>query len=311
MTWAVGIDLGGTQLKAVAVDASGRVFARAVYPTEDGRTTPVDWIARAGRALVEFSGTAGTAPAFVGVCAPGLAAGDARSIAHMPGRLAGLVGLDWGAALGRTELVPVLNDGHAALLGEAWVGAARGRRHVVMLTLGTGVGGAVLSDGRLLRGAIGRAGHIGHLGLDPDGEPSIAGMPGAIEVLVGDCTVASRSGGRFADTAALVAAHRAGDTLATAVWLKSIRALGCAIGSCINLFDPEIVVLGGGIAQAGDALFVPLARELDRVEWRPGGHRVPVVPAELGEWAGGIGAARRALGLSDGVGPWCGTKTFS
>lgn len=295
MTWAVGIDLGGTQLKAVAVDAAGRVLAREVYPTEDGVTTPVEWIARTGRAVAGFSATAGGAPAAVGVCAPGLAAGDARSIAHMPGRLAGLVGLDWGAALGRTETVPVLNDGHAALLGEAWTGAARGRRHVVMLTLGTGIGGAVLSEGRLLRGAIGRAGHIGHLCLDPEGEPSVAGMPGAIEVLAGDCTVARRTGGRFADTAALVAAHRAGDGFATEVWLKSVRALGCAIGSCINLFDPELVVIGGGIARAGDALFPPLARELDRVEWRPGGHRVPVVPAELGEWAGGIGAARWAL----------------
>jgi len=302
MTWAVGIDLGGTQLKAVAVDASGRVLACEVHPTEDGVTTPVDWIARTRRALDGFSAGAGCAPAAVGVSAPGLAAGDARSIAHMPGRLAGLVGLDWGAALGRKELVPVLNDGHAALLGEAWTGAARGRRHVVMLTLGTGIGGAVMSDGRLLRGAIGRAGHIGHLCLDPEGEPSVAGMPGAIEMLAGDCTVARRSGGRFADTAALVAAHRAGDGLATEVWLKSIRALGCAVGSCINLFDPELVVIGGGIARAGGVLFAPLARELDRVEWRPGGHRVAVGPAELGAWAGGIGAARRALGLSDGVG---------
>lgn len=302
MTWAAGIDVGGTQLKAVAIDADGRVLARTVRPTEDGVATRSDWIARAQSALGEFAAGAGAPAAAVGVAAPGLAAADARSIAHLPGKLAGLVGLDWTAALGRMEIVPVLNDGHAALLGEAWIGAARGRRHVVMLTLGTGIGGAVLADGRLLRGAIGRAGHIGHLCLDPEGAPSITGMPGAIEVLAGDCTVSRRSGGRFADTAALVAAHRAGDAGATAVWLKSIRALGCAIGSCINLFDPEIVILGGGIAQAGEALFAPLARELDRVEWRPAGHRVPVVPAELGEWAGGIGAARMALGRSDRFG---------
>lgn len=295
MTWAAGIDVGGTQLKAVAVDASGRVLARAVRPTEDGVATPADWIARARATLAEFASSVGTAATTVGVCAPGLAASDGRSIAHLPGKLAGLVGLDWTVALGRTNPVPVLNDGHAALLGEAWTGAARGRRHVVMLTLGTGIGGAVMSDGRLLRGAIGRAGHLGHLCLDPEGEPSITGMPGAIEVLAGDYTVPNRSRGRFADTAALVAAFQAGDALATNVWLRSIRALGCAIGSYINLFDPEIVVLGGGIARAGDVLFAPLARELDRVEWRPGGHRVPVVPAELGEWAGGIGAAWRAL----------------
>jgi glucokinase len=164
-----------------------------------------------------------------------------------------------------------------------------------MLTLGTGVGGAVIVDGRLLRGAIGRAGHIGHMCLDPDGAVSITGMPGAIEVMFGDCTVAERTGGKFSSTADLVAAYRAGDADATRVWLRSIRALGCALGSCINLFDPEVIVLGGGIAQAGEALLGPLATELDRVEWRPGGHRVLVAPAALGEWAGAIGAARNSL----------------
>ncbi len=192
-------------------------------------------------------------------------------------------------------MVPVLNDAHAAIIGEAWLGAARDRRHVVLLTLGTGVGGAVISDGRLLRGAIGRAGHIGHMSLDPEGAVSITGMPGAIETMIGDCTVASRSNGRFSDTAALVAAHHAGDADATRIWLRSVRALACAIGSCINLFDPEIVVVGGGIAQAGGALFDPLRNELDRIEWRPMGTAVPVVPAQLGEWAGAIGAARNSF----------------
>ncbi|MBM3854594.1 MAG: ROK family protein, partial [Verrucomicrobia bacterium] len=230
------------------------------------------------------------------------AAPDARCIAHLPGKLAGLAGLDWTAALGQSHLVPVLNDAQAALLGEAWIGAARGRRHVVLLTLGTGVGGAVICDGHLLRGAIGRAGHIGHLSLDPDGPRSIVGMPGALETMIGDCTIAARTGGRFATTAALVAAHRSGDAFASEVWLKSVRALAFALGSCINLFDPEVIVLGGGIAQAGEALFPPLAAELERIEWRPGGHRVPIVPAALGEWAGALGAARQSLEI-DGLLP--------
>jgi glucokinase len=231
----------------------------------------------------------------VGVCAPGLAAADERCIAHLPGKLAGLAGLDWTTALGRTALVPVLNDAHAALLGEVWAGAARGRRHVVLLTLGTGVGGAVLCDGHLLRGAIGRAGHLGHMSLQIDGPVSIVGMPGAVEMMIGDCSLATRSGGRFHRTADLVAAHRAGDPAATAVWRQAVRALGHAVASFINLFDPELVVLGGGIARAGDDLLSPLAVELDRLEWRPGGHRVPVVPATLGEWAGALGAAAHAL----------------
>jgi glucokinase len=295
MTWLAGIDVGGTNVKAVAVAADGAVLQRATSATADGVATPDQWIAAARDAIECFCGSCGSAPVAAGVAAPGLAATDGRSIAHLPGKLQGLTGIDWTNALGQPRVVPVLNDAHAALLGEAWIGAARSRRHVVMLTLGTGIGGAVLSDGRLLRGAIGRAGHIGHMSLDPEGPVSITGMPGAIEVLAGDYTVSSRTGGRFQDTSALVAAHRAGDAEASRVWLKSIRALGCAIGSCINLFDPELVVVGGGIVHAGDALFDPLARELDRVEWRPGGHRVELVAATLGEWAGAIGAAWQTM----------------
>jgi glucokinase len=295
MTWSAGIDLGGTNLKAVAVTPDGSRLQQFTGLTHHGDASATEWIQQARAALDGFTEKLGAPPFAVGVCAPGLAAADGRSIAHLPNKLAGLVGLDWTSASNRAKAVPVLNDAHAALLGEAWIGAARDLQHVVMLTLGTGVGGAVICDGRLLRGAIGRAGHIGHLSLNPDGEPSIAGMPGAIETLIGDCTVAARTQGRFTTTAALVAAHRTGDADATEHWLRSVRALACAIGSCINLFDPERVVLGGGIAQAGDALFTPLARELDRIEWRPGGHHVPIVPAALGEWAGAIGAARNAF----------------
>ena len=295
MNWAVGIDVGGTNLKAVAFAADGTVLHRVSRATADGVSTAANWTQHGSAAIAEFVRTQGHPPAAVGVCAPGLAAADGRSIAHLPGKLAGLVGLDWTTALGQPRPVPVLNDAHAALLGEAAAGAARNRQHVVMLTLGTGVGGAVMSEGRLLRGAIGRAGHIGHLSLDPDGPVSIVGMPGAIEVMIGDCTIATRSRGRFTRTADLVAAHRAGDGDATQIWLRSVRALGFALASCINLFDPEVIVLGGGIAQAGEVLFSPLSAELDRIEWRPGGHRVPIVPAVLGEWAGAIGAAWLAL----------------
>lgn len=295
MTWSAGIDLGGTNLKVVATTVDGTVVRRLSRATNDDVASPRHWERHVHTAIAELTRDLATAPATIGLCAPGLAANDGRSIAHLPEKLPGIVGLDWTTSLGRSDIVPVLNDAHAAILGEAWLGAARDRRHVVMLTLGTGVGGAVISDGRLLRGAIGRAGHIGHMSLDPEGAPSIAGMPGALEMMIGDCTVSERTGGKFSNTSALVAATRAGDAEASRVWLRSVRALACAIGSCINLFDPEIVVLGGGVAQAGDALFIPLSAELDRVEWRPAGHRVPVVPALLGEWAGAIGAARNVF----------------
>jgi glucokinase len=169
-------------------------------------------------------------------------------------------------------------------------------RDAIMLTLGTGVGGAILADGNLLRGHIGRAGHLGHICLDfRSSVTSIVGTPGALECQVGNYNIRERTGGRFATTHALIAAARAGDAFARGGWLESVRALACAIASFVNILDPEALIIGGGIAQAGDALFEPLENELARIEWRPGGHAVRIIPAALGEWAGAIGAAREAM----------------
>ena len=211
----------------------------------------------------------------------------------MPGRLQGLEGLDWSSEL-RLPTV-VLNDAHAALLGEVWLGAARGGTNVLMVTLGTGVGGAAMVDGRLLRGHLGRAGHVGHLSLDPAGEPDIVRTPGSLEDAMGDCTVGRRSGGRFATTRELVAAVIAGDEAARAVWERSTGALGAALAGLINVLDPQMIVLGGGIAAAGEVLFTPLTAALDRMEWRIGATGVALVPAKLGAQAGAFGAVYRAL----------------
>ncbi|MEZ5304727.1 MAG: ROK family protein [Verrucomicrobiales bacterium] len=187
-----------------------------------------------------------------------------------------------------------LNDAHAALLGEVWLGAAKGCADAFMLTLGTGVGGAAVCGGRLLRGAIGRAGHLGHIALDFQGEGDICGTPGSLEDMIGECSLPRRSGGRFAATADLVAAAASGDAEAAEIWARSVRALAAGIASLINVLDPEAVVIGGGIAAAGDALFAPLRQHLARFEWRPAGRTVPLRAAQLGDWAGCAGAVRFA-----------------
>ena len=297
--YAIGVDLGGTHVKAASVSEAGAVLGRASNATGDREGAAAGWIPTVRGLVVRLVEERGTPPSGIGVGAPGIAAADARSIAFMEGRLAGLQGLDWTAALGASTPVRVLNDAHAALLGEAWTGAAAGCAEVVLLTLGTGVGGAILSGGRLVLGATGRAGHWGHVSLDPDGPPSITGMPGSLEGAIGNYSLAARSEGRFTDTRALVEAHLAGDAAATRVWRRSVRCLAVAIASIANAVDPERVVVGGGIARAGAALFDPLAAELDTVEWRPLGRRVRVLPAALGDLAGAIGAARAALGAAE------------
>jgi glucokinase len=292
MDYALGIDVGATNVKAAAVTPAGDVLRRDCFETRDGAAPT--WPEEIQRYVQRVSRERGEAR-WIGVACPGLAARDGRTIAWMQGRMAAVQGFDWTRPLGRTDRVPVLNDGHAALLGETWLGAGIGAKNVVLLTLGTGVGGAVMCDGKLLRGAIGRAGHIGHMSLNPNGPVDIVGTPGSLEDAVGDCTIRARSGGRFASTVELLESIKAGDENASRIWADSIRALAAGIASIINCVDPELVILGGGICGAGTMLTEPLARRLDEIEWRPLGDRVRIVLATLGEHAGALGAARNAM----------------
>src|SRR5690349_12419215 len=162
--YVLGIDIGVTQVKWVRVTCDGRMLDHGTFDTQ---ADSPQWPELIRTFVDETERKHGEAEA-VGIAAPGLAAPDSSCIAWMQGRLDAVQGLNWTTYLGRREPVAVLNDAQAALLGEAWVGAAEGSKNVMLLTLGTGVGGALMVDGRLLRGHIGRAGHLGHICLDPD-----------------------------------------------------------------------------------------------------------------------------------------------
>jgi glucokinase len=289
MNYAIGLDVGVTNVKVVCVTPSGEVLAREQFET---RSESPDWPARVRSHLAAIEALRGRSE-FVGLAAPGVAMSDGSCIRWMRGRMAEVQGLKWGEFLGRR--VPVLNDAQAALLGEVWFGAARGERNVILLTLGTGVGGAAMVDGHLLRGWLGRAGHLGHICLDIDGEKDVTNVPGSLEVMIGNYTIGKRSGGRFKTTHELIAAYRAGDAEAARIWERSVKALACGITSMINVLDPQTVIIGGGIAASGEALCGPLACELNGVTWSLEGEEVRVVPAELGEFAGAIGAAWEAM----------------
>ena len=289
--YAIGIDLGATNVKLVAIAPWAEVLDQDRFATDDDFSSA--WAERI-RDWIEATEAAQGASLRIGIACPGLASRDGRTTSWMMGRLAGVMNFDWRAHL-RREDVSVMNDAHAALLGEMWMGAARGASDAVMLTLGTGVGGAIVAGGKLLRGAMGRAGHLGHITVNALGERDIVNTPGSLEDAVGECTLPARSGGRFTATRDLLAAAGNGDELAAKIWLSSIRALAAGIVSIVNAIDPELIILGGGIAQAGGQLFDPLAQAMDEFEWRPNGHRVRIVPAELGDRAGALGAAWSAM----------------
>lgn len=289
--YAIGIDIGVTNTKCVCVTPAGEILARQTMPTQ---SESARWPDRIREQVERIESDRGITRA-IGIAAPGIASPDGTCISWMQGRLHEVQGLDWAKVLGRAHPVPILNDAQAALLGEVWLGAAKGARNVLMLTLGTGVGGALMMDGRLLKGHIGRAGHLGHISLDPHGDRDIVNTPGSLEEAIGNCTIERRTKGRFASTHDLIAAHESGDADATKLWLESINNLAAGIASLINIADPQIVILGGGIAGAGASLFVPLEEAIEKFEWRPNGHRVRIVPAMLGEYAGALGAAWNAF----------------
>ncbi len=289
---SIGLDLGGTRIKGAIFDLeSGDLLHQDLVPTRDGEQVEgrPAFQHQARKLVHSLEAAAGRSAGAIGVSAPGLARPDASAIAFMPGRLDGLENLDWAALLEKP--VRVLNDAHAALWGEIWQGSARDLRNVIFLTLGTGVGGAAVVDGNLLRGHLGRAGHLGHISLDFHASTDICGTPGSLEDLIGNHNIRERSGGRFDSTHALVQALESGDPEAGTIWDESMRALAAGIASLINVLDPEAVVIGGGIGEAWPQIEPRLIQWLDTFEWRPGGARVAVRRASLGEWAGVYGAA--------------------
>jgi glucokinase len=292
MNYSIGVDLGGTNIKIVVVSCEGEVLEYLTCETAD---TTGSWANTIRQRIDDIQNGRGAPASHIAVASPGLAAKDGLSIGNMQGRLEGLEGLVWTDFLSSPHPVLVLNDAHAALLGELWKGAAAGYRNVVLLTLGTGVGGAILADGRLIKGHIGRAGHLGHISVNSDGPPDIVGTPGSLEEMIGNYNLVDRSEGQFSSTRRLVEAHLAGDPQATKIWMRSINHLAVALTSIINGFDPEVVILGGGIARAGAALFEPLSILMDQLEWRPFGERVPIIGAALGERAGAIGAVYHSI----------------
>lgn len=290
--YAIGIDLGGTNIKGLIITESGEVIKQHYIPTKDDGDG--NWRANVKEMVDYLQNYLQEKVEVVGMSAPGLPNTDNTAIAFLPNRLPGLENFIWQDYLGVKTLV--LNDAHSALMAEASFGAAKGKQHVVLLTLGTGVGGGILINGQLYQGLSQMAGHLGHISLDAtDDESSITGMPGSLEYALGNYSIQRRSRGVFDSTWALVEAYRKGDHWATYVWLTSVQKLAVALSSIANALSPELIVLAGGITLADEALFEPLNVFMEKYEWRPGGKQTVIVQAHFGDMAGAIGAAGFAL----------------
>jgi glucokinase len=288
----LGLDLGGTNIKWVVVEqANGewRALDRDLVatPADGGPPAVVAGLADVGAAAVaRWPGVAS-----VGIGVPGLydpRTGATRWLVNLPGDWAGVPMAERvGQALG----VParLINDARAFGLAELRMGAGRGASTMVGFTLGTGVGGVVIVDGRLHQGHDGTAGELGHQTIEPDGPWCGCGNRGCLEAFVRADQIAAECGADTAEEA--VRRARAGDERALDGIARAGRYLGIGIANLVVITTPERVVLGGGVSAAFDLLIDPIWSEVRRRVHVTSLESVEIVPAQLGTWAGAIGAA--------------------
>ncbi|WP_342749968.1 ROK family protein [Actinomadura mexicana] len=297
----LAVDIGGTKLAAALVEPGGRVTDHDRAPTPNAPGVDGEELWRALEALLaKVAAGAGDPPlAGVGVGCGGPMTWPAAEVS--PLNIPAWRGFPLRERLrARYPGLPVRihNDAVCVAIGEHWLGAGRGHDNVLGMVVSTGVGGGLMLGGRLVNGASGNAGHIGHVIVEPDGPPCGCGGRGCLEAVArGPGLVAWareqgwQPGSADATGVELTGDARRGDPVAGAAMRRAGRALGIAIASATHLCDLEVAAIGGGLSQAGRLLFDPLEEafaEHARMEFA---RRLRIVPAELGQTAGLVGAA--------------------
>jgi glucokinase len=295
----LGLDLGATNLKWAVVAQTGGTWttvatdqvATRVVADPDG--APAAVVAQLAEVAVAAVATWGPVLS-IGIGVPGLydpATGTARFLVNLPGPWAGHpVAGPVADAVGVPAVL--VNDARAFGLAELRLGAGRGASSMVGLTLGTGVGGVFAIDGRVHQGHDGTAGEIGHQTIDPDGPWCNCGNRGCLEAYARADQIAAACGTSTAEEA--VRAAEAGDQRALAGLAEVGRYLGIGLANMVTIISPDRIVVGGGVAAAGELLFAPIRAELARRVRTTSIADVTLVRAELGVWAGAIGAAVHA-----------------
>jgi len=309
LSLSIGVDVGGTKVLGGVVDSDGKILERS------RRDTPKQGGAALSDAIADVISelAAKHSVATVGICAAGFVSSDRKTMLATP-NISGWNGVDLQAEIGnRTGLhVIIENDANAAAWGEARHGAGIGEDHLMMLTIGTGIGGGIVVNGEIYRGAFGTAAEFGHLRVLPEGHlcgcgergcfeqyasgnalmrharESISATPDMAHNLLarGDGTIAGLTGQHITEAA------REGDAVALAAFNTTGQWLGAGIATLSVILDPALVVIGGGVIDAGEILLKPTREAVDRYMPFAGKHPTPrIIAAELGNDAGLVGVA--------------------
>ena len=300
----IGVDLGGTNIRAGLVDQSGGIAKRVLVKTP--HTTSAGDIVNAVVDLVKRVDDSGAAVKNVGIAAASVIDFQDFRKSMWP-NLPQMQGHDFvGEIADKTGLiVRVENDANAAVIGEHWQGAGKGAQNVVGITLGTGVGGGIIANGEILRGVSGSAGEIGHICVNPSGPPCGCGSTGCLEQYASATAVVRMGKGILAsfpesclhsklefDSKDVFVAALDGDRAGITVFDTAGRYLGIAFADLVNLLNPDVIVVMGGLAGAWSLLSQSALEELQKRAFQQAVERVSIVRGALGDDAGILGAAK-------------------
>lgn len=317
-SYYVGIDIGATSIKTGIVERDGNLVAKEAVDTKT-ISDPSHFV-EITRDIIEQmlagSSLAKDALGSIGVGAPGWVdhpRGIVRELTNIPDWIDIPIGETLERATGIRSFAD--NDTNVMAAGELIHGAGRGRENFICLTLGTGIGGALVINGEIYRGAHGLAGEIGHMMLPVDSPRCACGAAGCLERYVGNRFIVENALQRLeANTEKnsiiyemagnnvenitpklLASAAEAGDKVALDVWHETGYRLGVALAGLVNVLNPECFIIGGGVAKAGAILFDPMRKTMESLAMNQLGKKTPILAAELGEEAGIIGAATMAM----------------
>ena len=311
----LGIDLGGTKILTSVIDAAGKMLSRdhSVTPAAKGQEAVIEAIMESTkRSLSEARMTSADLTA-VGIGAPGLSnpeTGILYTSPNLPGwhdvPLRDIISKEFG------KTTYLINDGSAAAVGELYFGAARGARNFIYITVSTGIGGGIVINGDIYAGSTGTAGELGHMVIEDNGPLCNCGNTGCWEMLASGTALAAEARRvleRNSDTTilkyagtidkvnaeAIHEAAKAGDELAKRLIARNAYYLGVGLSNLINIFNPEVIVIGGGLSNIGDMLLLPAYEEAGRRAFKHSYQATRFTLADLGRNSGVIGAAAYAL----------------